>query len=289
MPARKAPGSITDMSRKASGPPPEPVIETKGPWPFITHRRFHVPGHPDRIWRSRPHRKNLTASADLRGVGRRWGRSLWAAHKLNWWIGVLFSIGSVLFMWGSILALFPAIAARTEMDFAATNAVFFAGSIPFSTAALLQFYQAARVHRFPGVYPHDIGWLACAMQFGGTLLFNINTFDAMLPGLGGVPYGLAVWAPDFIGSLLFLSSGYLAFIEVGHKYMSWRPGNISWLLTFVNLIGCVAFMASAVFAFAPIWPVDVNASDLSVAFTLAGAGAFLIGSLLMLPESADPA
>ncbi len=98
MPATKAPGFITEMQAKASRPPPDPAVETKGPWPFVTHRRFRVPGHPDRIWRSRPHRKNLTGTTDLRGPGRRWGRSLWAAHKLNWWIGGLFSIGSLLML-----------------------------------------------------------------------------------------------------------------------------------------------------------------------------------------------
>jgi hypothetical protein len=40
-------------------------------------------------------------------------------------------------------------------------------------------------------------------------LFNVNTFDAMLPGLDWLQQDLAIWVPDFNGSVLFLVSGYL--------------------------------------------------------------------------------
>ena len=45
-------------------------------------------------------------------------------------------------------------------------------------------------------------------------------------------------------------------------------------------------MLSAVLAFEPAQPFGFDAASLSVAFTLVGAAAFLIGSLLLLPESA---
>jgi hypothetical protein len=83
----------------------------------------------------------------------------------------------------------------------------------------------------------------------GTLLFNANTFDAMLPGLGWLQQDLAVWIPDFVGSILFLASGYLAFGETCHTYWAWKPQSLSWWITFTNLFGCVAFMISAFFAF----------------------------------------
>jgi len=282
--------------------PPAATGVPTGPWPFITHRRYRVPGHPDRIWRSRDHRKTLAGNVDFRGpgLGPLLAHSLRAVHKLNWWIGILFAIGSLLFMLGSVLALYPTFATHLGFDAAETNAVFFAGSIPFSGAAFLQLFQAGRApppepnpgekkrHSvFLGWKPHDIGWLSCALQFGGTLLFNINTFDAMRPNLDRIQYDFAVWAPDALGSVLFLASGYLAFIEVGHRYWTWQPKEISWLVTFINLIGCVAFMVSAVFAFEPIRQPDFDAIGISTAFTLAGAAAFLVGSLLMLPEGAD--
>ena len=49
-----------------------------------------------------------------------------------------------------------------------------------------------------------------------------------------------------IGSVMFLASGYLAFIEVGHKYWSWRPRDLAWQIGFINLLGCIFFMIAGV-------------------------------------------
>ena len=111
----------------------------------------------------------------------------------------------------------------------------------------------------------------------------------MLPGLGGLQQELAVWAPDFVGSILFLASGYLAFGETCHTYWAWKPRSLSWWITFTNLLGCVAFMMSAFFAFVPKEAFHFNAALISVLFTLLGAVGFLAGSLLMLPEASDAA
>ena len=127
------------------------------------------------------------------------------------------------------------------------------------------------------------------MQFLGTLLFNVNTFDAMVPGLDWLQQDLAIWVPDVVGSVFFLASGYLAFAETCHAYFAWKPARISWWVTFVNLFGCVAFMISAVFAFIPPESPRFDALTISVIFTFVGAVGFLIGSLLMLPETAAPA
>jgi hypothetical protein len=186
-----------------------------------------------------------------------------------------------------------------SFDASEINATFFIGSIPFTTAAYLQLFQAANAgnparpsgptSRHPvwlGWRPHDIGWLSCALQFAGTLLFNINTFDAMQPDMDWLQQDLGVWIPDLVGSMLFLASGYLAFAETCHRYWAWEPKSISWWVTLVNLLGCVAFMASAVIAFVP--PDSQGSPLASVVFTLAGAICFLFGSLLMLPETVVP-
>ena len=163
----------------------------------------------------------------------------------------------------------------------------------------MQLFQAANAGAFTpsgtrprpristfGWHPHDIGWLSTALQFVGTLLFNVNTFDALHPGFDWLQQDLAIWVPDFFGSLLFLISGYLAFVETCHAHFAWRPDNLSWWVTLSNLIGCVAFMISAAYAFVPPTPMDFEATRLSLQFTLIGAVGFLLGSLLMLPESA---
>jgi hypothetical protein len=220
-------------------------------------------------------------------------------QQLNWWIGVVFAVGSLLFLLGSLLSLAPVLARTWSLDTNEINAIFFAGSIPFTTAAYLQLFQAANAGKFSpqgrrvprrvvwfGWQPQDIGWLCCALQFPGTVLFNVNTFDAMHPGWGWLQQDLTIWLPNLSGSILFLASGYLAFIETCHSHWTWETANISWWVTFVNFLGCVGFMISALFAFVPPGSPSFDAVKVSVTFTLIGAGCFLIGSLLMLPETA---
>jgi predicted membrane protein len=136
-----------------------------------------------------------------------------------------------------------------------------------------------------GWRPHDIGWLSSALQFVGTILFNFNTFDAMIPSLNWFQQDLVIWTPNIIGSILFLASGYLAFIETCHAHWAWKPKSISWWIVFTNLLGCVGFMSSALFAIVLPGTPNVEAITYSVLFTLLGAIGFLAGSLLMLPES----
>ena len=276
------------------------LVESAGPWPFITRRIYRLPDRSHLVWRSRLHRKGLHRA---RGAeAQTLLRCLWMPQRLNWWIGVVFALGSALFMFGSVLSLAPELAQAWAFDPQEINLVFFAGSIPFTTAAYLQLFQSANAGVFPphggsesprrvlfGWRPHDIGWLSCALQFPGTLLFNANTFDALLPNLDWLQQDLAIWVPDVAGSVLFLASGYLAFVETCHAHFAWRPQDISWWVTFANLLGCVAFMVSAVFAFVPSQAPGFDAAGLAVMFTLMGGTGFLIGSLLMLPETALPA
>lgn len=277
------------------------LVEAAGAWPFITRRRYRLPDGTHAEWQSRHHRKGLRVfepgwSAVL---GKVLWRSLWQPRELNWWIGAVFALGSLLFVLGSVFSLAPRLAEMLSLGESRVNAVYFAGSIPFTTAAYLQLFQAANAGEYSphgptargrvvafGWRPRDAGWLSCALQFVGTLLFNVNTFDAMRPGMDWLWQDLAVWAPDVVGSVLFLASGYLAFIETCHAHWAWKPGSISWWVTFANLLGCVGFMVSAVFAFVTPGPADTGAATLSVVFTLLGAAGFLVGSLLMLPETA---
>jgi phage shock protein PspC (stress-responsive transcriptional regulator) len=219
-------------------------------------------------------------------------------QQLNWWIGTIFALGSLLFALASVLSLVPAQAQVWSLDSTGINAIFFAGSIPFTIAAYLQLYQAANAGEYAaddrpssrrsvlfGWRPRNIGWLSSALQFVGTILFNINTFDAMLPGLDWLQQDLTIWAPDFVGSILFLASGYLAFIETCHGYWAWNPTSISWWVVFSNLLGCIGFMIAAIFALVLPGPANGDAVTTSVVFTLLGAIGFYIGSVLMLPET----
>lgn len=274
------------------------LLKSVGPWPFTTQRVYQKLDRSLLVWRSRDHRKHLQAAGSQPSIsiGALLRRCLWMPRQLNWWIGVIFAVGSFLFMLGSLFSLIPALARIGSLNANAINAIFFIGSIPFTTAAYLQLFQAANAVKRPsrkasrpivcGWFPHEIGWLSCALQFPGTLLFNVDTFDAMLPGLSWLQQDLDIWTPDFIGSVLFLTSGYLAFIETCHAHWAWKPADLSWWVTFINLLGCVGFMISAIFAFIPPKSSDLDLVNLSILFTLLGAAGFLIGSLLMLPETA---
>ena len=270
-------------------------VESTGPWPFISRHLLVRTDGKQVILRSRHHRKGLHEAAKV----PRFMHCLWMPWELNWWIGSIFALGASLFMLGSLLVLLPSLASTWELDTNTVNMIFFAGSIPFTTAAYLQLFQAANAGKFSaqgklspsrtmlfGWRPQQIGWLSCALQFAGTLLFNINTFDAMLPGLNWLQQDLEIWVPNFAGSVLFLASGHLAFAETCHVHWSWKPASLSWWVTFINYLGCVAFMVSAVFAFVPPWDPHFDALSISVLFTLIGAVCFLVGSLLMLPETA---
>ena len=125
---------------------------------------------------------------------------LWLPVELNWWIGVIFALGSALFALGSLLVLFPALVPGGL----SSNPVFFAGSIPFTIAAYLQLFQAAnapdpatlekpRRVALVGWKPREIGWLSCAAL--------------LLSGVVALPYRIGTGAPI---RECWLVAGYIA-------------------------------------------------------------------------------
>ena len=118
----------------------------------------------------------------------------------------------------------------------------------------------------------------------GTLLFNINTFDALLPGLDWLQEDLLIWAPDAVGAICFLVASALAVLEFGDGTWNWRPRDVSWWVVSVNMLGSVCFGVSAVYAvilpdsgeLLDAWAVNV--------WTMLGAICFLIGAYLLVPE-----
>jgi hypothetical protein len=179
------------------------------------------------------------------------------------WIGVLFAIGSTCFLVGP----FPGFVELVGSEADAT--VFFAGSIFFTSAALLQ-----TLHSGGGLDR----W-ACAVQLVGTVFFNVSTFHALQTGLDATEYNRLVWTPDWRGSICFLVAGVLAYLAVRHLSRRARD----WRIAVINLAGCVAFGISAVASY--VVPSTGTALDLAAAnaWTSFGALCFLVGALLLLP------
>jgi hypothetical protein len=206
---------------------------------------------------------------------------------------VLFAIGATCFFVGP----FPGFV--EWVGSAADAMVFFVGSIFFTSAAALQWLETInaapdpapgeRRFRVVSFEPHRIDWWVCGVLLVGTLFFNVTTFQALQSGLDANSYDKLVWRPDAVGCICFLVSGYLAYVEVcGNAFWTRRRG-LEWKIGAWNLVGCVAFGIAAI---ASYWvPSQGSVWHLAAAngFTAFGGLCFLIGSVLMLPESAAAA
>jgi len=238
-------------------------IESAGAWPFSTRKVFLDTEGQAHVWESRHHRKRLAGRLhleirnDYSAILLRMAQS----PQSNLWIGSIFALGAAFFAIASVLGLSTALASQFQIDSNSINIMFFVGSIPFTTAAYLQLLQAANAEpsfhvptsgnsrtQILGWRPTDLGWLSAALRFAGTLLFDRNTYDAMLRNLSWIEEDLEVWVPDLFGSILFLISGNFAFIEVCHAHWAFRPRQISWWVVSINFAGCIGFMVSAIFA-----------------------------------------
>lgn len=265
------------------------IHEERGAWPFITMRRYDRHGQR-LLWLARDNRKGLFPHR--RGLQDR-AAPFWQTARYNWIMGLVFVIGSSLFMLGSAMALFPALV--KDLPGWTTNVTFFMGSIPFTTAGYLQLFQAANSdERYtsgkvrPALFGWDLkspGWLSSSTQFVGTVAFNFNTFDAINTPKGWVAQDIVIWVPGMIGSILFLVSAYLAYIETSHAHFPHPRREIAWWIVAINLLGCIAFMIASTIAYTPqhAWPAWVmNASNANLWF---GAFCFALAAALSMREA----
>ena len=132
--------------------------------------------------------------------------------------------------------------------------------------------------------PGEIGWTSAFTQFVGTVLFNINTFDALIPHLDWLQEDLVIWGPDALGSICFLVASALALLEYNHGRLDWQMRDVSWWIVNINMLGSVAFGVAAIYAI--VLPGTGDVLDVAAvnAWTLLGAICFLVGAYLLLPE-----
>ena len=180
----------------------------------------------------------------------------------------LFAIGSTLFA----IATMPGLPAVAGAGLA--NLLCFIGSWFFTTAGWMQLVLSKRARR--------IGWLSAAVQFAGTILFNIST-GASLWAHAVKPERRLVWAPDFLGSVAFLVSGVLGVVAVTALVGIFELKSRDWQAEWINMLGCIAFGVSALGAFVTKSGVTVDALLANVG-TFIGALCFLVAALLILPR-----
>ncbi len=193
------------------------------------------------------------------------------AHRTRaWWMDSLFIVGSACFALGAIPGYASLVAPNTVV------ATFFIGSLFFTSAAALQYSLATDGHLWVW-RPTDPNWSAAAVQFVGTLWFNINTFAARKTGLDAGQEDLRVWTPDFVGSICFLVASGFAVVALTDR--SWGA-NRAWWVTALNLLGSIFFMASAIAAFVIPDSGDLLDATMANSGTFLGAICFLVAARL---------
>lgn len=181
-----------------------------------------------------------------------------------------FALGSLCFAVGALPWFASAVGG------VATNATFFVGSILFTLAGGIQLLLSGRRPPRLGATRGDLlDWWAAAVQSLGTVLFNVSTFMALVASIR-TPDAIGVgWRSDAWGSVAFLVSGILALAAARRRDELWhlqaRTPEAAWL----NMLGSVAFGASAVGAFV------MPATDTFVSLFWAGLGTF-IGAVCFL-------
>lgn len=201
--------------------------------------------------------------------------------------GWLFAVGSVCFLLAALAAL--------DSQASWIDGTFFLGSIFFTSAAALQLLAAASVpharrggrdalwHPVRWWEPH-VDWAAAAVQFAGTILFNINTYDALDTSLTTQEANLRVWVPDAVGSACFLLASTAAVVVIQRRWLAWEPRDPDWRIGWANLVGSIAFGAAAIAAFDRPATGSLVDDRLANTGTALGALCFLIGALLLVHE-----
>ncbi|MGX5696386.1 hypothetical protein ACWKWP_09325 [Agromyces soli] len=166
-------------------------------------------------------------------VSRRLRREAWG-----------FALGSICFFLGPL----PAYAAWAGA--VGVGVTFFVGSLLFTAAAFIQLRLSGRRPPRRGTNRADrADWYGAAVQFVGTLLFNVSTAQALVAAIQRPEELGAGWRPDAWGSLAFLISSSLAVVATKDRGELWDRDARTWHGTGLNLLGSIAFGVSAVGAY----------------------------------------
>ena len=265
------------------------------------------------IWSSRRFRKRHSSEIRSSEIGypeakkkplKYWA---WKLESLTWWIGFIFTFGSILFVVGAIPMMFP------NPPVARISIINFLGSVCFtcgSYAAFLEVinlnldvtldWDAAIIKEKIGTVNHPVGkiikikWFdwqphrleynSTLIQFVGACLFNINCFFAMFSSLNWQTDDMLIWFPSTLASIHFCIASYLAVLEVCHSYWAWNLKEIELWVVVLNLFGSIGFLSGSFFGFFGQGAI-ICCQEWGTNFSfLWGSILFLGGSYLMIPE-----
>ncbi|WP_308468576.1 hypothetical protein [Rathayibacter soli] len=190
-----------------------------------------------------------------------------------------FAIGSLAFMLGAVPLYAQAVG--TVID----NVTFFIGALFFTVAAFIQLSLSGRRPPRRGTTRADVyDWWAAAVQFVGTLFFNVSTTDALVTALNSSTRLNSGWRPDAFGSSAFLLASAFAVVATTKRDKLWDPNARVWRTTWLNMLGSVLFAVSAVGAF--VLPETSSMVSLfwANAGTFTGAVCFFSAALLSRPR-----
>ncbi|HPE11352.1 MAG TPA: hypothetical protein PL091_02515 [Actinomycetota bacterium] len=189
-----------------------------------------------------------------------------------------FGVGSALFAVGAIMAML-------ELDAVVIGVVFVLGALGFTIAAGVQ-WRTAMIRRSRARL-RDPDYMAAAVQFFGTLFFNVMTIRALALALGSTTRTYEdVWHPDVFGSALFLIASWIAWHPIARSQRHHLLHGRSRLICLSNMLGSIFFGLSAVGArMLPDGTLDNNTWNNGG--TLLGALCFLVGALALRPTTSE--
>jgi drug/metabolite transporter (DMT)-like permease len=186
-----------------------------------------------------------------------------------------FAIGSLFFLVGAVPFYQQAVGAIVA------NLTFFVGALFFTAAALIQLALSGRRPPRRGANkPDRYDWWAAAVQFVGTLLFNVSTTAALVVAIDEDARIGSGWRPDALGSIAFLAASGLAVVATVDRERLWDPRARTWHGTWLNLVGSVFFGLSAIGAYTIPATGDLVSLFWANVGTLLGAVCFLVAAVL---------